>query len=178
MKKRVHRAFPVWSYQKEEDWLNEMAEQGWLLNDAGFLRYDFVSTPPGSHQIRMQLLKEWHSHQNSHDYIQFVEDTGAERVATYGRWVYFKKEADGRKFELFSDTASRKKHLRSVQLLLLPFVIVMVLNFLNTGLLTDNKPATKAIAVFTMFLLFVLLYGLIKLELKVRELDKTMQYTE
>ena len=67
MKKRKNRVFPVWSFQEEEDWLNEMAEQGWLLEAVTFCGYDFVSVEPGSYQIRLQLLKEQRDAEDSLD---------------------------------------------------------------------------------------------------------------
>ena len=32
----------VWDFDKEERWLNTMAQQGWVLDSLGFCRYEFV----------------------------------------------------------------------------------------------------------------------------------------
>lgn len=178
MKKRKNRVFPVWSFQEEEDWLNEMAEQGWLLEAVTFCGYDFVSVEPGSYQIRLQLLKERGDAEESRDYIQFVEDTGAEHIASYGRWVYFRKQTNGKDFQLFSDIASRKKHLRTVQILILPILLIMSLNFSNMSLLRENSPVRIVIWIFSLLMGALLIYGLVRLELKIREMEKEKDYTE
>ena len=61
-------------------------------------------------------------------YISFVEDTGAEHVASLFRWVYFRKENDGNGFDLFSDLESRIMHMNRMLLLL---GIITGVNFLN-----------------------------------------------
>lgn len=33
--KTLHRNFWVWEFEKEERWLNEMAQEGWALQNAG-----------------------------------------------------------------------------------------------------------------------------------------------
>ena len=32
----------VWDFDKEERWLNTMAQQGWVLDKVGFCRYEFI----------------------------------------------------------------------------------------------------------------------------------------
>ena len=36
--KKLHKVFWVWEYEKEERWLNEMAQEGWALKKASFTR--------------------------------------------------------------------------------------------------------------------------------------------
>ena len=45
--KTLHRNFWVWEFEKEERWLNEMAQEGWALQNAGFCTYTFEKTEPG-----------------------------------------------------------------------------------------------------------------------------------
>ena len=55
---------------------------------------------------------EWHPNTDEgQDYIQFVEDTGAEYVGSYMRWAYFRKKTADGGFDLFSDIDSRIGHL-------------------------------------------------------------------
>lgn len=58
MKTRKMRVFPAWSFQQEENWLNDMAQQGWFLEAVSPFVYDFTAVEPGSYQIRLQLLTE------------------------------------------------------------------------------------------------------------------------
>ena len=41
-KKTVFKLFFVWDFEKEERWLNEMAQEGWVLDNTGFSFYTFV----------------------------------------------------------------------------------------------------------------------------------------
>ena len=40
-KKTVFKLFFVWDFEKEERWLNEMAQEGWVLDNTGFSFYTF-----------------------------------------------------------------------------------------------------------------------------------------
>ena len=46
--KTLHRNFWVWEFEKEERWLNEMAQEGWALQNAGFCTYTFEKRNPAS----------------------------------------------------------------------------------------------------------------------------------
>ena len=45
--KTLHRNFWVWEFEKEERWLNEMAQEGWALQNAGFCTYTFEAQSVG-----------------------------------------------------------------------------------------------------------------------------------
>ena len=120
MRKTVRKWFWVWDFDKEEQWLNEMAAQGLVLVDVGWCKYVFEDSVPGEYQVRLELLENQPSHEESQKYIRFIEDTGAEQVGAFLRWVYFhKKTADG-PFDLFSDLQSRIKHIKRIIALILP----------------------------------------------------------
>lgn len=114
MRKTVRKWFWVWDFDKEEQWLNEMAARGLCLASVGWCRYEFVDCVPGEYSIRLELLKEKTVHPESVKYIEFLEDTGAEHVGSYMRWIYMrKKKADG-EFQLFSDNETRIRHLTRI----------------------------------------------------------------
>ena len=113
MKHIVYKAY--WNYEKEEKWLNSMSAQGLALTDYSWMRYAFEETEPGEYIYRIQLLEHWARHPQSLKYIDFVESTGAECVATYMRWVYFRKKAADGPFELYSDIPSMIRHYRMVR---------------------------------------------------------------
>ena len=70
--KTVYRWFWVWDFEKEEQWLNAMAQSGWLLNSVGFCSYHFIACTPGEYAVRLEM----HSHDAA--YIDFLGETGAE----------------------------------------------------------------------------------------------------
>ena len=112
MKRRIIRKwFWVWEFEEEEKWLADMAERGWVLDGVGFCKYKFVSCEPGEYATRLEMMEWAPSTIEGQDYIRFVEDTGAEFVGNYMRWVYFRKKTADGPFDLFSDVDSRIRHL-------------------------------------------------------------------
>ena len=67
-KKTVFKLFFVWDFEKEERWLNEMAQEGWALKKASFCTFVFEKTEPGEYIIRVETLD------NSSDFENFMQD--------------------------------------------------------------------------------------------------------
>lgn len=106
--KTVRKVFAVWDFDKEEEWLNSMAQEGWALTKVGFCKYVFERTEPGEYIIRLEM------HDYEDEYIGFMRDTGAEYVGRVLQWLYFRKKAELGEFELFSDIDSRIAHLKNI----------------------------------------------------------------
>lgn len=64
--KKLHKVFWVWEYEKEERWLNEIAQEGWALTCGGFCTYTFEKCEPGEYIIRVETLD------NSSDFENFM----------------------------------------------------------------------------------------------------------
>lgn len=140
MRKTIKKAFFICDFDKEEQWLNEMAAKGLALVSVGFCRYDFEDCLPGEYQVCLQLLEKNVSDEESRKYIEFIEETGAEHVGTYMRWVYFRRKSSEGSFELFSDNESRIKHLsRIIALILILFPMNLYNGFYNIFLGIANK---------------------------------------
>lgn len=114
MKQVIHKAFWVWEFQEEERWLNEMSAKGLHLTDASLFRYVFEEGVPGAYQYRLELLENFPNHPESRKYLEFMEETGAEVVSTFKRWVYFRRKADSGAFDLYSDIDSRIAHMKRI----------------------------------------------------------------
>lgn len=123
MKSVVRRLFV--NFEKEEKWINDMAAKGMNFIDYSFSRYLFEKGTPGEYVYRIELLNNLPSHPESKAYIEFMEETGAECVSTYWRWVYFRKKAADGAFDIYSDYDSRIKHYKRVISLV---AAVMILN--------------------------------------------------
>ena len=95
----------VWDFDKEERWLNTMAQQGWVLDKVGFCRYEFIRCEPGEYAVRLEMRE--------HDeaYLGFMAETGAEYVGRVVKWIYFRKKTEDGPFDIFSDVESRIAHL-------------------------------------------------------------------
>ncbi|MEL7603480.1 MAG: DUF2812 domain-containing protein [Bacillota bacterium] len=179
MKHVIRKAY--WNFIREEDWLNRLAAQGLALTDYSWCRYVFEDSQPGEYIFRIELLDHLPAHPESRRYIEFVESTGAECVSTYMRWVYFRKKAADGPFELYSDNASRIRHLRRVRAFWLGFVILefgaFVLN-LVVGLVppisTTNLVCAAVLGpLFALF--FTLFFGLTR---RIRALKRAQKLTE
>lgn len=114
MRKVVHKLFWAWEFDKEEKWLNEMAAKGLALVSVGFCRYEFEDSVPGEYQICLEFTENKCGRIENEKYVEFLEETGAEHVGTYNRWVYFRKRTPEDNFELFSDNTSRVRHLTKI----------------------------------------------------------------
>ena len=114
MRHTVHKWFWAWDFDKEEAWLNEMADKGLCLVSVGFCTYMFEDCAPGEYRICLQLLEQMPNHPESKQYIEFLSDTGAEHIGSLFRWAYFRQKAADGEFALFSDNASRLKHLSGI----------------------------------------------------------------
>ena len=111
MKTTIRKLFWVWEFEKEEKWINEMAVQGLQLCQVGFCKYVFEGGLPSEYIYRLEMFDKSPHSSESKDYIQFVEDTGAEYIGSVKRWVYFRKKAGNGGFDIFSDIDSRVNYL-------------------------------------------------------------------
>lgn len=107
MKFTVHRLFFVWDFEKEDQWLNEMAAKGMNLTSVGFCTYVFEEGTPGEYQYHLEWLKKFPGHAESVAYIRFLEGTGIEHIGSFKKKAYFRKKACDGAFDLFSDLDSR-----------------------------------------------------------------------
>ena len=106
--KTIRKVFWVWSFEKEEAWLNEMAMNGWLLSGVGFCTYHFIRCQPGEYAVRLEMRAF------DEAYVDFMEETGAEFVGRMALWIYFRKKTADGPFDLFSDIDSRINHLDKI----------------------------------------------------------------
>lgn len=96
-----------YSHTKEEKWLNEMSAKGLMLTDYWWARYVFEEDDPGKYIYRLEFLDKHSKAVESRSYIKFMEETGAECVATYMHWVYFRRDAALGDFDTYTDLDSK-----------------------------------------------------------------------
>ena len=104
-RKTIRKWFWVWDFEKEEQWLNTMAQSGWVLESVGYCTYHFVACEPGEYAIRLEMRE------HDEGYLAFMKDTGAEYLGRLLQWIYFRKKVSDGPFDLYSDAASRIAHL-------------------------------------------------------------------
>lgn len=130
MRRRVIKAFV--NYKKEEDWLNKMAQKGLHMVDYFWFVYLFEEGEPGEYIYRLELMENVPSHPKSAAYLQFMEESGVERVSTWMRWVYFRKKASEGSFEIYSDREGKIRHAKRI------IGLMLALFFLNFGCACSN----------------------------------------
>ena len=165
-RKTVYKWFFVWDFDKEERWLNEMALAGWVLDSVGFCRYDFVACEPGEYTVRLEM--------RAYDgqYMEFMEQSGAEYIGHVLQWRYFRKKAVDGPFDIFSDIDSRVAHLNKVGTLL---TAIGVMNLL-IGVM--NAVYGNRIGIVNLLLASLLTYGLGRIHEKEQTLSRDRQLYE
>lgn len=179
MRKRLYRAFWIWDFEKEEQWLNEMAAKGLCLISAGFCRYEFVETLPGEYGVRMQLLEHSLRHPGSEQYIAFLEEMGAEHVGSCKNWAYFRKSKSQGEFELLSDRPSRIRQLQRIERLLIWLgILSSLVGAINLFLYILHRESSNLIGLVNLLIGILCLSGLWRLHRKTKRLRQEQQLFE
>lgn len=179
MRKTIRKWFWVWEFDKEEQWLNEMAAKGLALVGVGFCRYDFEDCIPGEYQVRLELLENHLQHEESRKYIQFIESTGAEQVGNFFRWVYFRKRTADGPFDLYSDLESRIRHLKRIIALVLPISGAnLCIGFSNVGNAMRTGIGIANVGYLNLVIGILGCFGAWKLSKKRKRLEEEAQIFE
>ena len=180
MRRVVHKLFFIWDYEKEERWLNEMAAKGLSLISVKFLTYEFENTLPGEYHVCVQVLEHPLRHLETESYIHFLEETGVQHVGTCVRQAYFRKKTADGQFELFSDRASRIKHMNYIITLLGILSIPNLSNGINQlcMYIQYQHPANLFALLSAFFMAGLMITGIIKLSLKKKTLKEEQQIFE
>lgn len=172
-------------FEKEEKFLNDMMAKGLALKNYSWGKYRFEKAPKGEYIYRLELLEHPVEHEESQNYIRFMEDMGAELVTTFSRWAYFRKRAKDGEFDIYSDLDSKIKHYVRIKLFM---ILIAALNFflglfnLNSGYLAilsgyppiNNYIAIVSFTVATLLLIMVIL----PLHKKIHTLDNERKIRE
>ncbi len=178
MIKIVRKVF--WNYEKEEAWLNEMASKGFALCGYSWCKYTFENTANGEYIYRIELLDQTADSEKSKEYIEFIESTGAEFVASYMRLVYFRRKATDGPFNLYTDIDSRIKHTARIcvfWLLLASMEFSVVTVNIVMGFLNNITVPLILVIPLALFGLLFLSLGL-RLSGKLRALKKERRIRE
>jgi hypothetical protein len=168
----VRRLYFVWDFEKQEKWLSVMAEKGLHLKNVGFGRFDFEEGEPGGYTYRMEWLSRRPGSGESVSYIHFLEESGAEYVASFKHWVYFRKRTEDGPFDLYSDLDSRLNHLKRLMTLmacLIPMLLPTIALNVRVWFRFWETPNAVMAGAITAFLLFMI-SGLYKIARQYRHL--------
>lgn len=157
--------FWTWQDEEEEEWLHQMALQGWRLSETGFPTvYKFRKDKPANIFYRLDYKSTTDKDMKS--YLKLFEDAGWEHLGTQGGWQYFCKEVpQGEESEIFTDNPSKIQKYQRVQLILFIIMTPMI------ATLNNNSPLT--ISIFRNLVLILMVYSQVKLWLKIRSLKNS-----
>lgn len=124
-------------FDKEEHWLNEMAQAGWLLRKRG-ISYRFGAIEPGSVVVRVDYRDRSLSVAEFDNYRMLFADSGWQHLdgSRWGGAQYFAATGAEADADIFSDAESRvERYRRSLVARSGTAVTVLALGFvlLNTG---------------------------------------------
>ena len=174
MKKIVHKIFWAWQFDEEEKWLNDMSAEGWVLTEVGFCRYVFEPCEKGEYKYKLEYLANSPCAKDSLNYINFIEETGAEYIGNYMRWVYFrKKTADREAFDIYSDAVSKKKYFdRIVAFLKIIAALNLVIGTGNIIIALMNHTFANTAGIINLILAAFIYRGYKKIDKKSQQLVK------
>ena len=165
-----YRWFWVWDFEKEERWLNEMAANGWTLAEVGYCRYTFERTERNEYTVRLEM------HPYDEDYVNFMEQTGAEYIGRVLQWIYFRKKSELGRFDIFSDLDSRISHLSKIHKMILMLGLAnLIIGIAN---LLSSRSINSAVAVFNLLVATLLMYGVGRMRGKIEYLENERQLRE
>ncbi|MFJ7732485.1 DUF2812 domain-containing protein [Lysinibacillus sp. NPDC097231] len=107
-------------HEHEEQWVNNMAEQGWYLTSFWPFLYVFERGTPGEYIYRSEMVIN-----RKKDYYDFLDTMNIEHMHSFGVWAYFRKRKEAGPFEIFSGKSEKIKYLSRINLL---FILVCLLN--------------------------------------------------
>lgn len=119
MRRVFHKLFFIWDLDKEEAWINNMAEHGYSLVKAGRFTFEFDETDSEKYKYKTLFLRGTAYSAKNTDFYKFIEEMGIEVVCTLNYpgtcCVYTRANAeeypDG--IEYYSDKDSKISYLRT-----------------------------------------------------------------
>ena len=165
-RKTVRKWFWAWDFEKEEQWLNMMAQSGWVLDGIGFCTYHFIACEPGEYTVRLEM------HNHDPEYLDFMAETEAEYVGRMTQWIYFRKKAVHGAFDIFSDLDSKIAHLDKIgKMLLLVGIANLLIGFAAIC-------SIARMGVLDLLCATVIMYGLGRIHGKKEALEKARAFRE
>lgn len=163
MTKKIFKLITVDNFEKEEVFLEEMAQKGWYFSKYTSGIYHFEQGTPEKYTYCIDYKEE---KDDETSYLQLFEDAGWENVYAYpilrGKWMYFRKEEtdETQKEQIFTDRQSfitlwkKIRHRWTVFGLAMIFLLLCISTFL-----IFRAQQISGIIILLMTVLIVLLYG-------------------
>lgn len=173
--KKEFKWFWAWNDEKEEQWLTEMAQQGWHLQSPGVLGvYTFERAAPRNVVYRLDFKT---AGKDMAEYLQLFTDGGWDYLGAMGGWQYFRKESvEGEAPEIYTDNASKIHKYQRVFFFLVILLPIFMSSFYNLGAIGDLEGFLAGfigvLSVVGGLLILVYVYALVRIFRRILELKK------
>jgi hypothetical protein len=164
--------FFAWEDEKEEQWLQKMAAEGWRLEYVAPYVYKFQRSTPEDVVYRLDykltLDKDYA------EYLNLFRDSGWQLFATFSNWHYFRINPQNNEIpEIYNSGRAKAEKYRRLLFVLLPIClagIFPVINILDPiDPLFSNGLFSIIMVVCGLVYLF-LFYAVIRVWIKIRRL--------
>ena len=166
------RWFWTWQDEAEERWLCDMSQKGFHLitvNSPGF--YTFLVAKPENYVYRLDY--QTFRKKDKGEYLQLFRDAGWEHIGEMSAWQYFRKETRaGEVNEIFTDVQSKIAKYKRVLSLVGFSSLMLLLIFFSYILQSYIRPWWANVQVIILIVLLLLIFAMIKLALRIKQLKK------
>ena len=111
-KMKEWKIFMPWNFEKEQEWLEEKAREGWMLEKSFFTNH-FVKAEPQEMVYRVDYFSILNEKKLKR-YRAVFEESGWEFVYSSFGWHYFRIPADQFSTEIYSAPPSRIEQLKRI----------------------------------------------------------------
>lgn len=160
-KKHVFKFFTIADYEKEGQFLTDMAAKGWRFVYTNGLMYTFEQSKP--EKVIYRLDYSGLGMHEREDYYAMFRDYGWEHLQDINGFTYFRKNGEGvspEELEIFSDDRSRVDMMKRVLTTkFLPILVVWIASGLSLSRQTFEKIETASMDTFdwTLAVIYILL---------------------
>lgn len=172
--KRAFKWWWGWNPARIENYLEQMARQGWQTTSAYFamMRFAFIRDEPK----RVRYVMDYNFQNKIEDeYMAIAEDTGWELVGISSGWILWRKEYKGKRPEFFTDSQSiidrNRRQLTLLSIIAAAQIPVCMMNFIDRD---HSGHITVSAVILGIYIptVALLLYGIVRLLLANRSLKR------
>lgn len=172
----VFKAIFAWEDEKEEQWLENMAAEGWRLVSVAPFIYKFRQRAPEEVVYRLDYKNTLDK--DYADYSTIFRDSGWELVARMSNWHYYRINPQNTQVpEIYNSNRAKSQKYRRLLVGLLPLVVIYAslfnpaLDIFGSNASSTGTLFSKAIEIFLAAFLLFFVYVVMRLWSKIKKLE-------
>lgn len=151
----------VWKWfinvEKEEKWLNLMADKGFQLTSFRFGRYVFNQDKENQYTYKIDLLKQPLHYPKGKAYLAFLAEQQVEYICHSMQWIYVRQIKSNEPFQLYTDITSTIEYTKRIQTFYIMLACAMLVIGISTfttiiSLFTASSSSSNAMAMINVTL--------------------------